>query len=67
MIQEMDVHEVSLVNKPAQPEARITQISISASELQAELGDGFVPGMEVSCDKCLRPCGGVIKHEPLNL
>lgn len=66
IIQEMEVHEVSLVDKPAQPEARIMQMSVPTSELQAELGDGFIPGIEVSCDRCLRPCEGLIKHEPLN-
>ncbi len=64
IIQEVGfVDEVSLVNKPAQPDARILSISLSAADLQATLGEDFEPGMEVSCDKCLSPCGGLIRHE----
>jgi hypothetical protein len=63
MIQDVEVDEISLVSKPAVPEARIFQRSIPTADLQAALGDGFAPGMEVSCDKCLNPCGGLTKHE----
>ncbi len=63
-IQELDVDEISLVTKPKQPEARILKMSVSTADLQSALGDEFVPGMEVSCDKCLTPCEGLTKHEP---
>jgi hypothetical protein len=62
-IQDVEVDEISLVGKPAMPEARIFQRKIPISDLQAALGDRFAPGMEVSCDKCLSPCGGLTKHE----
>ncbi len=65
IIQELDVREVSLVNKPAQPEARVVQMSVPALELQAEFGEEFIPGMDVSCDRCLSPCEGLIQHESL--
>lgn len=66
IIKEMDLVEVSLVPKPAQPEARIMEMSIPVSELIEALGDQFVPGDEVSCDACLRECSGLTKHDPEN-
>ena len=63
IVREMDVEEVSLVSKPAHPEARLGSVSISAAALQGELGDAFVAGMQVSCDRCLLPCDGLIRHE----
>lgn len=62
-ITEMSVEEISLVGKPAQPEARIAMMSIPVSELREALGDEFVPGIDVSCDRCLRSCSGLTKHE----
>jgi hypothetical protein len=63
IIREMDLAEVSIVGKPAHPEARIHAVSISVSELKESLGDEFEPGMDVSCDRCLTPCGGLIRHQ----
>lgn len=58
-IVEMTLEEVSIVAKPAQPDARLTSISISADDLRRALGDRFVAGMEVSCDRCLNACIGL--------
>ena len=66
IIKEMDLVEVSFVPKPAQPEARIMEMTIPVPELIEALGDTFVPGDEVSCDRCLRECGGLTKHDPDN-
>lgn len=63
IIKQMDLVEVSLVPKPAQPEARIMERSIPVSELIEALGDEFVPGDEVSCDACLLECNGLTKHD----
>jgi hypothetical protein len=63
IIKQMDLQEVSLVCKPAHPEARMTEISILVSDLREALGDQFTPGMEVSCDRCLLPCEGLTKHD----
>ena len=63
-ITEMSVDEVSLVPKPANPECRILEMSISTSELVDALGSEFVPGSEVKCNRCLYECGGLIKHDP---
>jgi hypothetical protein len=63
IIRELDLHEVSIVSKPAHPEARIHSISLSNADLKAALGPDFVPGVEVSCDRCLTPCEGLTKHD----
>ena len=53
-----DLQEISLVDRPAQPEARLTSIPLPTDKLQDVLGPGFTPGMPVSCDKCLSGCWG---------
>jgi hypothetical protein len=54
-----DLQEISLVAKPAQPDARLTSLPISTESLRAALGPSFTPGAPVSCDRCLRPCEGI--------
>jgi hypothetical protein len=63
IIREMDLQEVSVVTKPAHPEARIHAVTVPLSDLRAALGQGFAPGTNVSCDRCLSPCEGLIRHE----
>jgi hypothetical protein len=60
-IHEADLFEVSLVARPAQPDARIESISVGRNELRKRLGSKFTPGMPVFCDNCLTPCGGVVR------
>ncbi|MFH8716686.1 hypothetical protein [Streptomyces zaomyceticus] len=55
---EMKLHEVSIVRKPAQPEARLSEIPIDIDDLANVLGPHFLPGITVSCDKCLDSCAG---------
>lgn len=62
IIYDMDLEEVSIVAKPAHPEARLTSISVSTEELGAALGEAFVPGAKVSCDRCVGACAGLEKH-----
>jgi hypothetical protein len=65
LIVEVDLIEVSLVPRPAQPMARISEIDVDGELLEALLGPrGWKPGMDVSCDKCLRPCHGVREYDP---
>ena len=61
-IVELEIEEISLVSRPAHPEARIHRLSVDSAELREALGPDFVPGMEVRCHKCLDPCGGLIRH-----
>lgn len=51
--------EVSLVARPAQPDARITRVSVTGSVLREALGRTVPPGATVTCDRCLSPCDGV--------
>jgi hypothetical protein len=61
IITEMDLEEISIVAKPANPEARITRATLSTKDLEDALGPEFVPGMAVSCDKCLDICQGLLR------
>jgi hypothetical protein len=58
IVKEADLHEISIVRKPAQPEARATSLPVNTKDLRRVLGPDFTPGMPVSCDKCLQPCSG---------
>lgn len=62
IIVDIELTEVSLVGKPANPDARLTRVPIDASKLRDSLGPDFVLGMRVNCDKCLSPCTGLIRH-----
>ena len=53
------VTEVSLVGRPAQPDARIHQVTVDHAVLRDHLGPRWQPGVPVNCDKCLRPCTGI--------
>ncbi len=55
------VLEVSFVGRPAQPDARISRMSMNTSRLAAELGERFKPGMPVNCDRCLLRCAGITR------
>ncbi|MEV7046623.1 hypothetical protein [Amycolatopsis sp. NPDC051061] len=58
IITDAEIMEVSLVGRPAQPDARLTSISLSTSTMQSKLGE-FAPGVPVTCDRCLAACDGV--------
>lgn len=53
-----EVREVSLVSRPAQPEARLLSVSVPTEALRRALGSKFRVGMDVSCDQCLGDCWG---------
>ena len=63
IVQHVDLEEVSIVSKPAQPEARFSSMPIATSELVAALGPSFVPGQDVSCDRCLTKCNGLSRFD----
>jgi hypothetical protein len=55
--------EVSLVARPAQPDARITRVSLPRAAVRAALGD-MQPGAKLVCDKCLSACAGLREFNP---
>jgi hypothetical protein len=59
ILTEVEPFEISLVDRPAQPDARILAVSVPVAELREALGPQFQPGMAVSCDRCLGPCSGL--------
>lgn len=61
VITEADILEVSVVGRPAQPDARITSVSVGTNELKQKLGEEFYHGVPVTCDMCLSPCGGIYR------
>jgi hypothetical protein len=58
VVTEMEALEVSLVRKPANPEARLLALPVDVASLSRGLGPDFKVGMPVSCEKCLQACGG---------
>ena len=62
-IMDGDILEVSIVNRPRQPDTRIERIELRTDTLRRSLPTSWKPGMPVNCDRCLTPCGGVIEHE----
>jgi hypothetical protein len=59
ILTELEVLEVSVVGRPAQPDARIMKVSIDTEDLQAALGPEWKPGVPVSCDRCLNAGTGI--------
>ena len=59
ILKQLDLLEVSVVSRPAQPDARFTKQSVGRDELVAGLGEAFNPGEPVPCDRCLGRCPGV--------
>lgn len=53
-----EILEISLVARPAQPDARIQRVSVGVNGLKRALGPDWKPGTRVSCDKCLGECDG---------
>jgi hypothetical protein len=58
IIHDLQGEEVSLVARPAMPDARMTSIGVEESELRGKLGPRFKPGMPVACVRCRGECRG---------
>lgn len=61
IIKDFEILDIFLVGNPAQPDARIQEITIPHEVLAERLGDEFQPGVPVVCDRCLTPCAGVVR------
>ena len=66
VITKADFVSVSIVNRPAQPEARLLALPLSVEELRRALPPQWSPGMPVNCDQCLLSCPGV-EEVPIGL
>jgi hypothetical protein len=58
IVLEAELEEISLVRKPAQPEARPTKLPVSWDDIRRNY-PGTRRGDRVSCDRCLYPCSGI--------
>jgi hypothetical protein len=54
-----DLREVSIVARPAQPDARIQAIEITPADIAHAFGRALPPGARLNCDKCLSSCEGL--------
>lgn len=65
VIADMSLHELSWVDRPRQPRARITQLELPDALLQAQLGR--LPNADeiLVCHRCQRPCQGLLTSSEL--
>src|SRR5680860_1583357 len=63
IITEMQLDEISIVARPAMPDARINRQGVSLESLQAGLGHDFTPGVQVRCERCLGECDGLMQMQ----
>ena len=60
VIKEVDVlREVSIVDVPAQPLARLVKRPVELADIAAAFGPGFAPGIDVGCTSCSLPYRGL--------
>lgn len=62
IVVEMQLEEVSLVDNPAFPDARVTSMSYTLSNLRRTLGEDFQPGADLDCNRCLLECAGLVRR-----
>lgn len=62
IVVEMQVEEVSIVDNPAFPDARITSMPYTLDDLRQTLGEDFEPGVDVACNRCLLECDGLSRR-----
>ena len=56
------IEEVSIVGRPAQPDARIMKVTMPRSDFDGLMGGPLPDGVIPVCDRCLNECPGV--HDP---
>lgn len=54
-----EIEEISLVNRPRNPDARIIASSLSRDQIERALGEHVPATGYLQCDKCLIPCQGL--------
>lgn len=62
-LSDIELDEVSLVSRPAHPEARPLLIALSRQDVEARLGHAIPANAHVNCDRCLTACSGLTQHD----
>jgi hypothetical protein len=60
VIPDMDLHELSWVDRPREPRARITGVELPDGFLRAKLGRLPTRGEPLVCHRCQQPCQGLL-------
>ncbi len=58
------IEGISLVPRPAQPDARIQRVTIPRADFERALGHPLPTGVAPRCDRCLSECGGLTHPRP---
>jgi hypothetical protein len=59
IVTNMRAREVSFVQRPANPEARLLAVPLPNDAIAEKFGpEAFRPGASLSCDRCLSGCRG---------
>jgi hypothetical protein len=53
------LEHAALVARPDFPDARVTAMPMPMDYIRSELGESFVPGTILFCDRCLSDCAGI--------
>lgn len=53
-----EIEEVSIVDRPRQPDARIQSVRIPRADIERRLGQRIPLGAHMNCDRCLGQCRG---------
>lgn len=66
VIEDMNLHELSFVDRPREPRARISELELPDAVLRAQLGR--LPNsadLPLVCHRCTRPCQGLLTSSEL--
>lgn len=59
IIKRARLEHAALVARPDFPDARVMAMPMPMDYIRSELGESFVPGTTLYCDRCLSDCDGV--------
>jgi len=65
VIPEVDLHEISYVDRPRDPRARITAVELPHALLRAQLGRLPTKEEPLLCHRCQQPCQGMLTSADL--
>ncbi len=65
VIPDVDLHEISYVDRPREPRARISAVELPDALLRAELGRLPAKDEPLVCHRCQQPCQGMLTSRDL--